>query len=310
MRSLAKAALLSIAACATPLPAPPPAATTTPRAATLAVAREPEVEAALASPRRVLYSASTMHAPPPTVRVTITNPSSSALDVSDLRVRLEVVREGVTIPCGKPSEPEQRAREPLSLAPGASETYLRTVDCPLPLAGTYAARVFVAFGHDGPWSEGRAVRELAIQVAAPPDAQPRAIDAVPGLFAGIGAGCEASPTLDGKGRLYVSLVNARRERIAVPPLRLAVRVRKLGTLIPCEDEPAALPAPAMLEPGSARTLPVELSCLGLGVEGTYDVDARLVIDESARPSEHPLGTLRIFVSTDPARNQRIWPWKE
>lgn len=310
MRALFPAALLSIAACTTPLPAPPPAATTTARAATLAIESEPEVEVALASPQRVLYSASTMHAPRPAVRVTITNTTSGALDVADVRVRLEVEREGVTIPCAKTPPPEEHAREPRTLAAGASETYVRTLDCPLPLAGTYAARVFVAFGHDGPWSQGRPVRELAIRVAAPPDAQPRAIAAVPGLFAAIGAGCEASPTLDGKGRVYVALVNARSERIPLPPLRLAVRVRKVGTDIPCEDEPARLASPAMLDPGESRTLPVELSCLGLGVNGTYDVDARLLVDESARPSEHAIGSLRIFVSTDPARNQRIWPWKE
>lgn len=311
MRVIAKAVLLSIllsmGACATtaaPVPASPPVTKTS--AATLVVQGEPRVDVVLASPPRVLYSPSTMRAPRPAVRVTIANTTGGTLDVSNVRVRLEVTREGAIIPCTRPSEPDVSAREPLTLAPGASATYVRTLDCPLPLAGTYAARVFVAFGREGGWSEGRAVTDLALSVTAPPDAQPRAIDAVPGLFAAVGVGCEASPTLDGKGRIFVALVNARSKRISLPPMRLAVRVRKVGTEIPCEDEPAQLEVPPILEPGTSHTMPVDLSCLGLGISGSYDVEARLLVDRPETPTEHSIGALRVVVSTDPARNRRIW----
>ncbi len=312
MRAFAFAALVSMTACASapsgpPPLAPEPAPVTTSNAASLVVRGEPRVEVSLASPPRVLYSPSTMRAPRPVVRVIIVNTTGGTLDVANVRVRLEVTREGAVIPCARPAEPERAAREPRTLAPGESETYVRTVDCPLPLAGTYAARVFVAFGREGPWSgEGRSVRDLALTVAAPPDAQPRPIEDVPGLYAGIGAGTEVSPTLDGKGRIFVALVNARNHRISLPPLRLASLVRKVGTEIPCVDEPVRIEAPAFLEPGTSHKTPVALSCLGLGVSGSYDVEARLLVDRPEGPTEHVIGALRITVSTDPARNQRIW----
>lgn len=295
--------LVACTAASPPVREPPPV--TTANAAALVVQGEPRVEVTLASPPRVLYSPTTMRAPRPSVRVTITNTTAGMLDVANVRVRLEVSRDGVTLPCAKPAAAEPDAREPLALAPGATETYVRTLDCPLPLAGTYAAKVFVAFGRDG-WSEGRPVRDIALTVAAPPDAQPRAIPDVPGLFAAIGSGCEV-PTRVGKGRMVVALVNARKDAIELPPMRLGVRVRKVGTEIPCEDDPARLETPAVLLPGTTHTMPVDVSCLGLSVTGTYDVEARLLVDRPEQTTEHAIGSLRIAVSTDPARNRRLYP---
>lgn len=311
MRIVAPAAALffSLAACGGATTAPPSvppaaAATTSARAAALSLSADPRVDVALVGSPRVLYSPVTLRAPRPTVRVTIVNTTGAPLDVSDLHVHLELTRDGVEMPCEHPAEPRETAREPHVLAAGATATYLRTLDCPLSLAGTYAARVEVAFGASGAWSEGRAVRELAITVDAPPDAQPRALRSVPGLFAALGSSGVVAAT-PAKGRMVVSLVNASTERVALPPMRLALRVRKVNAVVPCEDEPVRLDAPGALDPGASRTVPVDVSCLGLGVTGTYDVEARLLVERDGQVSDEPIGALRVEVTSDPARNRRI-----
>jgi hypothetical protein len=268
----------------------------------------PRVEVTLASASRVLYSPPTLRAPRPAVRVTITNSTRARLDVSRVRVRLDVRRGGIRVPCERISEPDIAAREPVALAPGASATYLRTVDCPLSLAGRYDAQVIVGFGAGGEWSGGRPVRELTLVVAAPTDARPRPIAAIPGVFAAVGAG-PVVPTTYGKGaRLVVLLVNARSERVALPPLLLAVRVTHVGTAVVCEDEPAPLVAPASLEGGAAVTRAIDVSCLGPGAIGTYEIAARLLVEQEGTEHDHALGSLRLEVTNDPSHmNRRMLP---
>jgi len=299
-RAIANLALVMAAACAAPARSPPPPAVVVTSAPARAAA-EPRVEVTLASAPRILYSPAAMHAPRPSVRITVTNTEDAEIDVENVRIRIELTRDGVPIRC---SESEvAAAREPHVLAPGETAVYVRTMDCPLSLAGAYAARVVVAFGASGPWAEGRVVRELAITVAAPPDAQPHPIASVPGLFAAIGSG-NVIPATMGKGRVVVALVNARNERILLPPMQIALAVRRVGTNIPCGDEPAPLAAPAALDAGATVALPIEVSCLGFGVTGAYDVEARLLVAND----EQRIGVLRVEVTSDPARiNSRVLP---
>ena len=189
------------------------------------------------------------------------------------------------------------------VAPGATAIFLRTVDCPLALAGTYVVQVVVAFGRAEPFAEGIVTKELTLTVAAPPDAQPRTVAAVPGLYAAIGSG-GLVPSSKGPGRIVVALVNARSERIALPPMHVGLRVRRLGTDIPCEDQPTLLVVPPYLEGGAVLTRPIDVSCLGLGVTGSYDVEARLFVGDEV----FPIGSLRVDVSTDPShQNRRLLP---
>jgi hypothetical protein len=286
-------------------PPPPPVL---PRAVpvTTGVARatDARVEVTLAGPSRVLYSPATMRAPRPVIRIAVANPMSSPLDVSDLRVRLDVTRGSQRVRCEDAGADETtRRREPRALGPRASAVFMRTIDCPLALAGTYVVQVVVAFGNEEPFASGIVSKELALTVVASPDAQPRAIAGVPGLHAAIGSG-GVVPSSSGPGRIVVALVNARSDRLALPTTQVSLRVRKVGTDIPCEDEPQTLALPAYLEPNAVLTRPVDVSCLGLGVTGSYDVEARLLIGDDL----FPIGSLRIDVSTDPShRNRRLLP---
>jgi hypothetical protein len=296
-------ALLSLAlACSPPASlAPEPVAPRVERtSASVARATDARIEVSLAGPSRVLYSPATMRAPRPSIKITVTNPNAQPLDVADLRVRLDVTRGSQRVRCSDPpKDPNGRRGEPSVLAPGASFTWVRTVDCPLALAGSYVVQVVVAFGHDDPFASGVVTNELALSVAAPPDARPRAIEAVPGLYAGIGSG-GLVPSSTSVGRIVVALVNGSGAPIALPAMRVATRVRRVGTDIPCEDEPAVVDLPARLEPGEVLTRPIDVSCLGLGVTGTYDVEARLL----AGDIRQSIGTLRIDVSTDPSHQYR------
>jgi hypothetical protein len=308
MRALSFVPFLFLAACTPPDWSAPHAPEVAPRAAVtspgIARASDARIEVTLAGPTRVLYSAATMRAPRPVLRIAVTNPTSQPLDVSDLRVRLDVTRGNQKVRCEDArGEEGSRRREPLELAPGASALFIRTIDCPLALAGTYVVQVVVAFGRVEPFASGIVTKEIALTVAAPPDAQPRAVAAVPGLHAAIGSG-GLVPSSKGKGRIVVALVNATHEPIALPPMHVALQVRRVGTDIPCEDQPTELVLPARLDGSAVITRPVDVSCLGLGVTGTYDVEARLLVGDEV----FPIGSLRVDVSTDPShRNRRLLP---
>jgi hypothetical protein len=294
--ALACAAVACVCACtAAPERAPPSTASAwvaPPHAAAV------DVSVDLHAPARVRWAPSTLAPPQPTLGVVLTNRTASPVDVSDVRVRLEAVRAGVTFRCAREVGAPPGAHEPRVLAPGASFTFARALDCSLPLVGTYAVRVETSFG-GGPWREAHA---FTLRVDAQPTAEPRPIAALPGVWGALGASSVAfgvSPDGDGAlGRIVVAVVNGGRDPVELPPLRLALRVYRVGTPIPCVDEPTRLAAPPLLAPGASYREPIEVSCLGLSVPGRYDVAARVVVDGIG---ETEIGRLRVEITNDPAR---------
>lgn len=169
--------------------------------------------------------------------------------------------------------------------------------------------VAVSFGK-GAFRTPRDVRAFSLTVTALPDVEPREIDGLPGLWAAMGS----SNTLTGSagrgyGRTLLMIVNATRAPIEVPPMRLALRVNRVGNPIPCEDQPLVLRTPPVLGPGDTYYEPIEVSCLGLAVAGTYDVAARLVVPRGSEGDrEIALGRLRVSVITNPTLFiTPIWP---
>ena len=161
-------------------------------------------------------------------------------------------------------------------------------------------RVAVSFGR-GPFRAPRDVRAFTLTVSALPKVEPHEIEGLPGLWASLGSSNKlAGGAGRGNGRTLLTLVNSSRKPIEVPRMRLALRVYKLGNPIPCEDQPLVLGAPAVLGPGDTYSEPVEVSCLGLSVAGTYDVVARLVVPRGTEGDlEIAIGRLRVDVVTDP-----------
>lgn len=260
-----------------------------------------DVTVEVRAPQRARYDASVLAATKPTLGIVVTNRSTVPLDVSDLRVYLEAVREGTSFRCGREVAAGPGEREPSVLAPGASWVFDRMLDCALPLVGAYAVRVSVAFGR-GAFRVAREARAFTLTVAALPNVAPRELDGVPGLWASLGSSTTLiGSTGGGHGRILLGLVNASPGPIEPPPMQLVLRVFKVGTSIPCEDAPLSLGTPPVLGSGQTYYEPLEVSCLGLSVPGTYDVVAQLVIPGGAEGDrEIPIGRLRVEVVTDPS----------
>lgn len=293
----------------------PPSAATGRASPTAAVVRAPaavapsaessvpsaiDVAVAVQAPLRARYDPSLGGAVKPSLGVVVTNRSSQPLDVSDLRVHLEVTRDGVSHRCAKAVGAPPGDREPTTLGSGDSHTFDRELDCALPLVGAYSVRVGVSFGH-GVFSAPRDVRAFGLTVTALPNVEPREVGGLPGLWAAIGSSNKlAGGQGRGFGRTLLTLVSASPKPIEVPPMRLALRVYRVGNPIPCEDEPLALSTPAVLAPGDSYHQSIEISCLGLAEPGTYDIAARLVVPRGLEGDRViALGRFRLDVVTDP-----------
>jgi hypothetical protein len=288
-------AAVSTRATVAPAPAPP-------------APRDAEVAVEVRAPVRARYDASVLGAEKPWLGVVVTNRSARPIDVSDLRVYLEAAREGIAFRCARVVGAKPGDREPTALAPGETFVFDRALDCALPLVGAYAVHVGVSFGN-GEWSRPHEVRAFNLAVTALPSIAPREIEGRPGLWAAMGSSSKLlGGARGGHGRTVLAVVNATRAPIEPPHMRLALRVYKQGNPIPCEDEPLTLALPEVLGPGETYYEPIEISCLGLSVAGTYDVAARLIVPRGTEGDrEISIGRLRVDVVTDPSLpNPRLW----
>lgn len=293
---------VALAACTPSAPTAPPMAPTAVTIESAPATGEAAVE--IRAPVRARYVPHLLGPSRPTLGVAVTNRGGGPLDVSNLQVRLEAAREGVAFRCAEKVGAPGGVREPAMLAPGQTFTFERDLDCALPLEGTYAVRVAVSFG-TGPWAAPRDVRTFTLSVASIKTEAPRAVEGVEGLWAALGASGVVEGPAGAHGRIAVAIVNGGRVPLELPPLRLALRVTKRGTPIPCEDEPTALRSPRVLGAGGVYREPIEVSCIGLGHPGTYDVEARLL---QPGDRETQLGTLRIVVDDAPERRDpEMWP---
>lgn len=296
-RCLLASVLVLATACGAPEASPPRA-----RAQHLTVVEQAPADVAveLRAPKRARWLSSTLSPATPPLAVVVTNRSAAPIDVSDLRVHLDAVREGVSFRCAVEVGPPPGAREPSALAPGESFVFERAIDCTLPLTGRYDLKASVSFGQSASRAP-RAVRALTLDVKAPEKLEPRPVNALPGVFAAIGSSAVlVGESGRGSGRIAVALVNGSSRPVALPTLHLALQVFRAGSPIPCEDAPIALAVPSPLAPGDVHRAPVDVSCLGLDTPGKYEVVVRLRIGERADSAEE-LGRLRIEISDDPAR---------
>jgi hypothetical protein len=283
----ASAAVLLAACSGAPARAPPPSAQH--HVATEAASVSVEV------PEQLRWVSATLGPPRSRIVVSVANRGASAIDVSGLRVHLDAVREGAPFPC---DESGPAAREPMVLRPGESYRFDRTLACALPLAGAYSVRVRVAFGR-AEWATPRDVQTFTVHVVSTPDAGPRKVEPLPGLWASFGtSSVHFGRDAAAPGRLVVALVNGGATPLELPRFRLALSVYRAGFAIPCEDAPLELDTPAVLGVGAMYRQRVDVSCLGLDVSGRYELAARLQIPGA---NEVELGRIGVEVTNDPSR---------
>jgi hypothetical protein len=278
--------------------APPPSARLD-RGEVGAAREAAEVAIDLRSPTHVRWVPATLAPSKPTLGIVVTNRGSAPLDVSNLRVRLQAIREEVSFRCAEEVGAAPGAREPEALAVGATFVFERTLDCGLPLVGSYAIHVGVSFGH-GSWAAARDVHSFSLRVFATPEIEPRSVEPIPGLWGALGATSVMEGGQPGRsGRLVVALVNGGRTPLELPRFRLVLRVYRVGSPIPCEDAPIDLHAPAVLAGGESYHEPIVVSCLGLGVAGRYEVAGRLEIGGPDDGWQVELGRLRVEIANEP-----------
>lgn len=296
MKAAAIVLVLALVACGRPPVVAPVPLPTSPTSSTIVPGA---VDVRLDPPARAGWMASTLGPAKPTMRIVVTNATRRAIDVSDLRVHLDAVREGIAFRCAESVGPERGAREPRVLRAGDAYAFERPVDCALPLTGRYAVRVAVSFG-DADWREPRPIRSFSLTVGAADHVEPRPLGpAVPGVWAALGA----SPVIGGesgagKGRIGVLLVNGAAAPASLPSdLRLGLRVYRAGNPIPCEDDPLPLARGTVLVAGQSVRRSLEVSCLGLHSPGRYEVVGRVLTGDA----EVEIGRLSVEISNDPSR---------
>jgi len=284
----------------------------------------------------VRYLPELLGAETPTIGVIVTNHSNATVDVSNLRVHIEALRDGTLFPCTRfsstrPSRQQSARlhinnREPTTLAAKASFTFERELACALPMVGSYTIRVAVSFGK-AEWSLPKPVHTFVLTVSALPHFAPHEVPGAPGLWAAFGAKsaeAAATPPDQIRGRAMVSLVNTTSKPIEVPHLTIALRTYREESSIPCEDAPRLLKPPAWLGPGETYDEPIDVTCLGLSVPGAYKITARLIVrvqstrDLSPGVSPAPpaverevaLGHVHVDVIADPSRLAPLTPLEQ
>lgn len=294
MRAVHRVVVLGsvLASCA--LPAPLPAPNAPPAESTTTGASEPaaRVGVEVRAPSRLRYSPAVLGAPRTAVEVVVTNRTSDELDVTRLRLRFAAIREGVSFGCYPDGVASFSAREPTSLAPGATFTYQRWLDCELPLTGTYELRPSVTFGRS---AAAISVAPLRVRVVAPRSSDPEPIDDR-GLFIAVGTSkFVTSRPGRGNASAEVAVVNGSTRALSTPRIRLLTRVRLNGYPLTCESDSVAVDVPPVLASGAVYRERVDVPCVGLEHPGVYGIEVRALLDETR---EVLFGTLRVEITRD------------
>ncbi len=257
-----------------------------------------ELRATLISKTALAYTPSTFGLGGHHVGVALENVSNAPAQVGGLRVSFRATRAGVGYPCRPRIGPATGEREPQTLAPQERHVFERDLDCVLPLPGRYAVEVMISFEPTpGTVSVGTLQLDLEPRGGRLPVAHP----ALPGLWAMMVGDSNARPLKEeawarGAYGVVLALVNASPQPLRLTGARVLFRVYKVGTSLPCMDEPVVLGGPAQLEPGVTYVERVPITCI-MNKPGAYDIDSALLVGGDAR--EVVLGRTRLTVGPDP-----------
>jgi hypothetical protein len=231
------------------------------------------------------------------VGIAFQNTTRGYLELGELRVTFSARREGVEFPCRPLVGPAGGEREPSRLRPFEGYVFERDLDCQLTLPGRYAIGVQLTLGSGAPI----ALPDLPIDVEPRGSRAPQQHPGVPGLWAMIAGDKNARPlSAEGFARggyaVVIALVNGGPRPLELRGARVLFRVTRVGTPLPCMDEPVALRSPATLAPGASHFERIPVTCV-MNKPGTYDIDSALLVDQD--PRELPMGRTRVTVGADP-----------
>lgn len=290
---------IALSACMSHPPAPPLGPPSAGRATSARDAEgapvpgRDDLRVRLLSRKTLPYDPSTFGLGGAFVGIELTNVSKARVQVDVPHATFVAKREGVPFPCEPMIDADHGVREPPFLDPGATFSYHRQLDCRLALPGTYEIAVSLAFGHVEPVPVG----EVRVELVARGPRVPRPHAGISGLFAMVSGDTASRPQGDTKTgyAVVVALVNGGTRPIDLPASRALFRVTRVGTALPCMDEPVALHPPPRLAPGATHVERVPVSCV-MNKPGAYDVDAALLVGQER---ESAMGRVRLSVSEDP-----------
>ena len=231
------------------------------------------------------------------VGISLQNTTHGYVELGELRVTFSARREGVPFPCRPLVGAAGGEREPSRLLPFEGHVFERDLDCQLTLPGRYTIGVQLTLGGGAPI----ALPELPIDVEPRGGRAPQQHPGVPGLWAMTAGDKNARPlSAEGFARggyaVVIALVNGGPRPLPLRGARVLFRVTRVGTPLPCMDEPVSLKAPLALAPGESHFERIPVTCV-MNKPGTYDIDSALVVDPD--PRELPMGRTRVTVGADP-----------
>ncbi len=268
----------------------------------VALPSRPGLRVAVFAPHRAVYDSSLGGPRELSVDLLLTNTTGAPMNVTDPRVGFASHRNGVEYACSDERPGEPRVGAPVWLGPGASLALARTLDCVIPVLGSYAVDVFVGFG-PGALDVAHRERDLAgrasVQVVGTGAALPRRHPSQKGLEIALVSDTAASvPGEAGNGyHVTAVFVNTGAAPLRLGPMRVSLRVFSRKHLLSCAAEPFDVARPTTIDPGHVHRVSVPVTCT-LEPKGQYEITAFVGFVEDPVPVE--MGQLELVVAADSA----------
>jgi len=247
----------------------------------------PDLKAEVRGPSRVTYDPIGLGVGAHEVVVTLANPGAATAVIGDVRVAYAAQRNGIAVPCEE--RKAVRQREPRTIAPGARASYVRTLDCSMPLPGNYDVHVLAS------WA-GESLHEIGsfgVDVVDTAGRGPKPIIGREGLSAAIAGAQLVNPTTGWEATIAVLNESAKIHPLG--SIRVVLRSHPVGKELWCISPPNDIRAPDVLAPGKMHVVRARLAC-NLEEPGTYVVFAQLVLDGSSEPTD--IGEMQVRVTRD------------
>lgn len=265
------------------------------------VASDPWLRLTLRAPGRARYSAGALRGEPTPVALAIENAGAHAAALGAVQLSFSAVRDGVPFPCGVFPDEAHPAREPPSLAPGASFTFERRIDCALSLPGTYTVTVLLHAASEGARA-AHAIGSFPLVVEGD-HGLPQPYPGRPGLFVVLTGPNATEPwqpddPAHNAYRVVVAAINGGPAPVDVGPADIAFAFFPQGTTVASSGQTEVVALPNRVEPGTVAVTRVTLKSAPAD-SGLFDVVGRLKLQ--AAEADVEIGRFVLEVAHDPLR---------
>jgi len=307
MRKFGAALVLMMAGCAAPAAGAPSGA---------AGASQADAHSALnvviIAPPTAAYDISTFGPTTRTVSVRLVNEGDHPVDIAGADTVFSVTRDGVSFACPAHPRKHEHKHVPEYLPPGEPFSFERTVDCTMPLPGSYKLRVYITFDEDSANTVADFADEVTFNVL-PDNHAPKPYPSRNGLYVVMGGDIVTHPLLPegwarGDYHVVVAVINATNHSIPVGPARLSFLTYKSRSSLPCSGQAETLSFPSQIAAGTMLTSAASVTCAP-SEEGVYEIVGHLALAQ-AGDTEVEIGRVDLTVTSDPhffVPGLQLWP---